>query len=271
VSFLAQTVNNMTPTCHGLSAALLVLTAACLAAAQEAAPPQGKDESRAKLVRAAERFSLSLVDGKALKMEAEPVLRWPNPTREVPDGATFVWTLDGRPLAIGCVWKFRGMGFALHSLSQEPIQATLGGKEVWKCKKPGMALESFPDSPVPAKTAAARTTQIRDLARRFKCRLAGGGKEDLRLLTRPIYECDLDGDKRTDLALFAYVQGTDPEVILLLETRHTAKGQEWQYALTRRSMLALEADLDGKKVWSVEGSAGGRGEPWFQSGMPDSD
>jgi len=67
------------------------------------------------------------------------------------------------------------------------------------------------------------------------------------------------------------VQGTDPEVILLLETVDTAKGQEWRYALTRRSMLALEADLDGKKVWSVDTSAGARDEPWFQSGLPDPD
>jgi hypothetical protein len=240
------------------------------APAQEGTPPPEKDESRGKLVRVAESFSLS-VAGKALKMEAEPVLRWPNATRDVPDGATFVWTRDGRPLAMCCVWRFRGLGFAFHSLAQEPIQATRGGKEVWKCNKPGFTLTPFADSPVPAKTAATRAKQMRDLARRFNCRLVGTGKEDLRLLTRPVYTCDLDGDKLPDLALFAFAQGTDPEVILLLETIDTAKGQEWRYALTRRSMLALEADLDGKTVWSVEGSPGSRGEPWFQSGLPDPD
>jgi len=260
----------MTPR-RWLSVTLLAAGAASLGWAQEAVPPQGKDESRGKLVRAAERFSLSVADGKALKMEAEPVLRWPNPTRDVPDGATFVWTLEGRPLAIGCVWRFRGLGFAFHSLSQEPIQATLGGREVWKCEKPGITLASFGDAPIPEKTAAARATQMRNLARRFNCRLVGEGKENLRLLTQPIYTCDLDGDKLTDLALFAYVQGTDPEVILMLETSAAAKGQEWRYALTRRTMAAVEADLDGKKIWSVAGSAGKRNEPWFQSGMPDSD
>src|SRR5262245_25688718 len=260
----------MNPAWHGLSAAFFVLSAASLASAQEATPPQGKDESRGKLVRAAESFSLS-VAGKALKMEAEPVLRWPNPTRDVPDGATFVWTRDGRPLAIGCVWRFRGLGFAFHSLAQEPVQATRGGKEVWKCDRRGMTLEPFADAPVPAKTAATRAAQIRDLARRFDCRLAGRGNEDLRLLTRPVYVCDLNGDKLPDLALFAFVQGTDPEVILLLETVDTAKGQEWRFALTRRSMVALEAELDGKKVWSVEGSVGARDKPWLHGGLPDSD
>jgi hypothetical protein len=260
----------MNPTYYGLYAAIFVLSSASLTSAQQAAPPQEKDESLGKIVRVAESFSLSIAD-KALKMEAVPVLRWPNPTRAVPDGATFVWTRDGRPLAIGCIWRFRGLGFAFHSLSQEPIQATRGGQEVWKCDKRGINLESFADAPVPAKTAVTRAKQMRDLARRFHCRLVGQGNEDLRLLTRPLYVWDRNGDKLPDLALFAFVQGTDPEVILLLETTDGAKGQEWRYALTRRSMAALEADLDGKKVWSVPGGAGARGEAWFQSGLPDPD
>src|SRR5262245_32700194 len=168
----------MNPAWHGLSAAFFALSAVCLASAQQATPPQAKDESRDKLVRVAESFSLS-VAGKALKLEAEPVLRWPNPTRETPDGATFVWTLNGRPLAMCCVWRFRGLGFAFHSLAQEPIQATRGDQEVWKCERPGFTLEPFADAPVAARTAASRATQIRDLARRFTCRLVGERNEDL--------------------------------------------------------------------------------------------
>jgi hypothetical protein len=253
------------------AAIFLLFNIVSVVSAQPKPLTQEKDESREKIVRAAGRFSLAVTGGNSLQMQSEPVLRWPNQTREVPDGATFVWTLDRRPLAIGCVWQFRGLGFAFHSLSPEPIQATLGGKEVWKCEKKGITLEPFKDSPVPAKTAAARTTQIRNLARRFDCRLIGRGKEDLRLLPQPVYQGDLNGDKLTDIALFAFVQGTDPEVILLLDAMEVAKSKEWRYALTRRSMLPLEADLDGKKVWSVEGGAGTHSEPWFQSGMPDSE
>src|SRR5262245_5768402 len=260
----------MNRACFRLPAALFAVSAACLASAQQATPPREKDESREKLVRVAESFSLS-VAGNALKLEVEPVLRWPNPTRETADGATFVWTRDGRPLAMGCVWRFRGLGFAFHSLAQESIRATRGGQEVWKCDKCGYTLEPFADAPVPAKTAATRATQMRDLARRFRCWLVGQAKEDLRLLTRPVYACDLNGDKLPDLALFAFAQGTDPEVILVLETVDTPKGQEWRFALTRRSMVALEAELDGKKVWSVEGSVGARDKPWLHGGLPDSD
>jgi hypothetical protein len=109
---------------------------------------------------------------------------------------------------------------------------------------------------------------MRDLARRFNCRLLAHGKEHLRLLTQPLSVWDRNGDKLPDLALFAFVQGTDPEVILLLETADGAKGEEWRYALTRRSAVALEADLDDKKVWSVPGSQGSRDEPWLHVALP---
>jgi hypothetical protein len=263
----------MVPKTHGLSAAMFVLSAASLASAQKAAPPSEKDEALKKIVRIAESFSLS-VEGKALKLEMEPVLRWPNPTRVIPDGATFVWTRDGRPLAIACIWQGatgRRGGFEFHSLSQSPIQATRGDQVVWKCEQRGITLEPFADAPVPAKTAPARVKQMRDLARRFKCRLVEVEKDNLRLLPKPLYVWGRNGDKLPDLGLFAFVQATDPEIVLLLETADGAKGQEWRYALTRRSVFALEADLDGKKVWSVERSFGGRDEPWINGDLPGPD
>jgi hypothetical protein len=260
----------MNPTGRGLCAVIVVVSFSCLLWAQEASPPPGKDESLGKIVRVADSFSLS-VAGKTLKLEKSPVLRWPNPTRETPDGATFVWSLNGRPLAIGCVWQYaKGHGgFEFHSLSQSPIQATRGDRVVWKCDKRGITLEPFPDAPAPAKTAVTRAKQMRDLARRFNCRVLAQGKENLRLLTQPLYVWDRNGDKLPDLALFAFVQGTDPEIILLLETADGAKGQEWRYVLTRRSGVALEADLDGKKVWSVPGSLGSRDEPWLHGVLPN--
>ncbi len=55
-------------------------------------------------------------------------------------------------------------------------------------------------------------------------------------LARPLYVWDRRGDKLPDLALFAFVQGTDPEVVLLLEATDAGKGQPWRYPSTRRSM-----------------------------------
>jgi hypothetical protein len=58
---------------------------------------------------------------------------------------------------------------------------------------------------------------MKEIARRFHCRLSGNGPEDqdLRLLPSPIYGYNSDQADVLDGALFAYVQGTDPEVILM--------------------------------------------------------
>jgi hypothetical protein len=74
-----------------------------------------------------------------------------------------------------------------------------------------------------------------------------------------------------DGALFAFVQGTDPEVILSLEAHRAAGDSKWQYALTRRSMVALEARLDGNPIWSAQAGAGTPDQPWFQGGIASSE
>jgi hypothetical protein len=116
----------------------------------------------------------------------------------------------------------------------------------------------------------ARLRQMKDLARRFHCRLSGNIREnqELRLLPSPIYRYKTDIAHVFDGALFAYVQGTDPEVILMVEA-HRQNGQaQWKYALTRRSCLALDADLDGRRIWSVPQGVGSSGDIWLHADVP---
>jgi hypothetical protein len=230
-------------------------------------PAKTSEDDLREILGAAERYELFLgPDRRRLQFQREPVLRWPNPTRETPEGATFVWTLDGRPEAIACIWKHQVLSLAFHSLSTSKLTAQDGDQTVWRPETSGISLESFADAPQPANSATKRLSQMKDLARRFHCRLAGdrANNEELRLLPSPLYRYKTDRKDLFDGALFAYVQGTDPEVILILEARRR-EGQppDWQYSITRRSMLALEADFDGKRVWSVPQSIGAMDQPWF--------
>jgi hypothetical protein len=249
-------------------ATLLIVAAWCSVssrgAADEPAAPVASG-SREAITRAAEGYQLFLgADRTALKMQQEPVLRWPNHTRNTPDGATFVWTLNGRPEAIGCVWDRGVLSHAFHSLSRSKLVAQYNGQTIWRPEKAGIELATFATAPQPADSAVRRLAQMRDLARRFTSRLAGDrGREDLRLLPRPIYRYKTERAELIDGALFAFVQGTDPEVVLVLEAVPRGAKSEWQYALTRRSAMPLEADLDGKPIWAVPSSGGGFVEPWF--------
>jgi len=233
-------------------------------------PNAAEEDSRQAIVRIAKGYQLYLgADRIPLEMRQEPVLRWPNPTREVPEGATFVWVLDGRPEAIGCIWKHGILSHAFHSLSPARVTGEHDGQVIWHPEKGGLELQNFPRAPRMADSAVKRLSQMKDLARRFTCRLAAEGRkgEDLRLLPRPIFRYEARRKDLVDGALFAFVQGTDPEVTLVLEAGRDDEGAQWRYALTRRSMLALEAELDGERIWSAPHGAGAPGEPWFQGGI----
>jgi hypothetical protein len=257
---------------------MLVVGACCAAVALPAEPPpektpeqQADDEARQAIVDIAKEYRLFAgPDRIPLVMQEEPVIRWPNPTREVRDGATFVWTRDSRPQAITCVWKQNGFHwFAFQSLSEGPIIAEHGGAAFWRPEKSDMMFQELTDAPEPGDTTARRLIQMKDLARRFNCRLIrlNATKEELRLLPKPLYRYAPTDDKLLDGAMFAFVQGTDPEVIVSIEARRIDEKVSWHYAVTRRCALGLEADLDDKPVWSAPYSLGSSSEPWFHSNV----
>lgn len=248
-------------------AIMLELAMPQMAAADESAAASAN--SREAIDRVAGQYQLFLgPDRIPLAMQKEPVLRWPNATRQTPDGATFVWTHQGRPEAIACIWEHGGLSHAFHSLSTSELVAKHNEQTIWHPAAAGIQPVALAGAPEPADSAAKRLRQMKELARRFTCRLTGDrGGEQLRLLPRPLYRYQTKRDDLIDGALFAFVQGTDPEVVLVLEaTRHNGK-REWRYALTRRSMAALEADLDGKPVWSVPANGGAPGDVWFHGGI----
>jgi hypothetical protein len=96
------------------------------------APPAGADRSKAVeafKVEAAEYIvRLQSRPSEKLVLEKEPVLRWNNPARTGEDGATFVWTLGGRPEMIGTIFTYRlndkiNRKHEYHSLATEPLAA----------------------------------------------------------------------------------------------------------------------------------------------------
>ena len=52
-------------------------------------------------------------------------------------------------------------------------------------------------------------------------------------------------------ALFAFADGTDPEVLLLLEARRTAGVEQWYFAAARLNQLHVQLFHDEQKVWEA--------------------
>jgi hypothetical protein len=61
-------------------------------------------------------------------------------------------------------------------------------------------------------------------------------------------------------ALFAFCQGTDPQLLLLIEARQSGAGYRWEYAVAGFSNMDLYFRLDGREVWrDVPAFSSGRG------------
>jgi hypothetical protein len=198
-------------------------------------------------------------------LTAQPVLRWRNVTRGQEGEAIFVvWPHNGRPVAMASIYPWQGfMNHELDSLSREAkLIARDKDRVIWSPKTAGVEFKEVPAPPKPAKTQVERLRQMKAIAERFKARMTGWrgddtDQEELRLLPRPLYRYDLKNAKDPDAtlldgALFAYVQGTDPEVVLVLEAIGTEKESAWQYAFVRATSGGLEVKLDREVVWTAE-------------------
>jgi hypothetical protein len=74
-----------------------------------------------------------------------------------------------------------------------------------------------------------------------------------------------------DGAMFAFVLGTDVEVLLLLEARGTKDAIRWQYALARLNSDELAAFWKEHEVWRVDKATyNERNKPYVFMSLPES-
>ena len=240
---------------------MVLLTGAALAADEQA--PENISAKLLKLHRdEASRWDI-FVDAQRTnkaKFVSEPVYRWTNASRaNGQTGAMFVWTFEGRPVAIGGVFSNPEAGrrvimHEFHALGPLRITAQLNDSKYQWLPGAGVPVHPLPDSPVPAATAKQRATQMRDIAREFTAHTVDdvGVRWQLRLLSRPLFRYEKPENDVIDGALFAFVSdaGTDPEIILVLEAVKTGEKVTWHYRSVRFSISSLYVQYKGKDVWT---------------------
>ncbi len=197
-------------------------------------------------------------DRSATPMMAKVVMRWTNNTRGSEDGMTVLYLADGRPEAVCCFYPWeKSLQHEFDSLSRGTLIAKRDGEVVWQPEKPGVRFQPVPDADAPAEMPAARLRQMKTMANQFTSTMLGwradkSDREPLRLLPQPLHRYD---SKRSDLldgAVFAFVQGTDPESLLLLEAFKVGDRFEWQFAFARRTSGELEARHKETVVWHAD-------------------
>jgi hypothetical protein len=224
--------------------------------------PQGKGKWVPLFQRHAREYVIRI--GSDANEEAErlpePVLRWWQPIRGGDDGALYLWLREGKPVLAMTFFTFklpdgtRSIVHERHSLTAEPLEATWRGKPVWRISRPGLAFKRVPSAPVPAGTAPARLRQMQAIVREFSANTIDdkASKWPLRPLIKPLYRYEA----KTDGALFALVQGTDPEAFILLEARGEGNDAHWEYAVTRFTDLEIHVRFEDREVFSGPNTLG---------------
>ena len=198
---------------------------------------------------------------KAFQAYEVDLLKWTNPIRGTAAGSVFLWTRGGIPQAACCMYAYRNgeLGYVvdheLISLTPEPIEARYEGEPVWQTEKPGVTWNAIPNTPVPASKRPARLIQMRNIASSLTGYLGTptARKQELRLLTQPIYRYPDSAD--SDGGVFAFVQTTDPEILLLLRANLKDSEPKWEFAAARMTIVHCVITAGDKVLWSV---------PWFR-------
>ncbi len=204
-------------------------------------------------------YQLLPSEGSTDSMKPLVIMRWPNNIRGSGDGATVVWVANGRPEAVAAIYPWKDLFcHEFDSLSRGTIVAKHKKQIVWQPTEAGLKFRAIPDAPMPARSTAARLRQMKTIAKQFRSTLLGwktdnSQREELRLLPRPIYRYKIeDPDELLDGALFAFVSGTDPESILVIEAFRVEGKYQWQSAFVRRSSGALEGRFRDTLVWTAK-------------------
>ena len=233
------------------------------ALAQEAERP-GEAERAAHLARMkAVASSIRLLadpaaEESAVKLMDEPILRYTDNTRENRESSLWLWSGGGRPTAILAVEFYpkppRGPRwlFEIASLSPSRIAAQHEMDLQWVAKEPGLKPTPLDRGEPPAEKATRRLAQMKAIFRTFTAHESAviEGRIELRQLSSPLYRYTDEGAGVVDGAIFAFANGTNPEVLLILEARADKDATlRWQYSLAQMTGGEVSVELDGKEVW----------------------
>jgi hypothetical protein len=185
-------------------------------------------------------------------------LRWANNARGSEDGTTVLFVAGGRPVAVCCIYPWdKRLEHGFESLSRQRVIGRRDGRIVWAPQEAGVSFAQIPEAPTPEEGRIQRLRQMKALAEQFQATMLGWkvdstDREELRLLSKPLFRYEPQDEKVIDGAVFAFVTGTDPEVLLMIEAVREGERTTWQYAFVRRTSGQLEGRWQDKAVWRAE-------------------
>jgi hypothetical protein len=242
---------------------IVVAQSVCVATAHEPSEPaqQQRAEHLARMKRVAASIRLEAIAGEAkseVALAPQPLLLYADSTRMQQESSLWIWTAGQRPAAILAVeyYPTRPDGpnwlYEIVSLSPERIAARLENEFAWTAKEPGLQRRVLDRADPPADSRARRLTQMKNLRRRFTAHETTPveGRIELRPLNSPLHRYADPENGVIDGAIFAFTNGTNPEVLLTLEAHSKDGSFTWQYSLAQMTGAVVFAEFDDQPIWT---------------------
>ncbi len=210
-------------------------------------------------------------------IEAKPLFRYDDVPRGYVDGTVWRWGKKGRPQAIITAElhpKYGGTSprvvYDFLSLSKKPFSAKSPDVS-WTPSTSAVEMKRLDVAPQPADTPSKRLFQMKQIMKRMTASQIVSREDpeerklNLRLLARPIDRYRDETNPGSDGAVFLFVAGTMPGVIVFLET----DGEAWRYGVGRLSAPStLVLAIDDAEVWKVPPDFGSWSDPYTASNSP---
>jgi hypothetical protein len=199
---------------------------------------------------------------RAAQLVENPVFRYDDQPRLFIDATMWVWTDGGRPVAFQKIeaklHQSTGVpqwGYCFTSVSAENLIVEWDDRD-WSSTKPGIEFRPLPEAPLPAVGSSQRRRQARELARGFSGRIVINPRTNdstaLQLLPTPIFEYSTSDDNLLTGAVFGFeVNGTNPDLLVLLEVRSESDGPQWHFAPARMTTGGISLNYRDQQVWTA--------------------
>jgi hypothetical protein len=127
----------------------------------------------------------------------------------------------------------------------------------WSADGQALMVQALAGAPPVAAESAQRKRQARELVRKFSARIVTDPKDnttqEMRLLTTPLLEFEDPKTKELQGTVFGLsTNGTNPDVLIVLEVRGDGEKRGWHFAPARMTSGAVTLTYRDSKVWETK-------------------
>lgn len=229
---------------------------------QQQREQQQRERLLANMRELAKRTQVRIEPGdRRPQLVESPVFRYDDKLRAFLDATLWVWTDQGRPVAFEKIEAMDSQPaswqYCFTSVSAPLLSVAWDGGPRYRTTEPGVEFRPLPNGPAVAAVAAHRKRQAKELIREFSARIltdvAGNRSEAMRLLPRPIFEFSEPESKAFRGAVFGMTtNGTNPDLLILLEIDGEEKSLRWNYAAARMTTGGLKVQYRETPVWEAD-------------------